>query len=198
MNKINLSSLNGIPPEDFGRLVSAFATEMNTWRDHMRMVMGTEYLEPGHAERHEPYPAPSAPPVIVSAVTDAGDKFVSDYEIVDDGPTPEEVLRNKKNALVVKVSEMELAAVNEIIPIGKRRLHAMNLEDAMSRKSKAEASDGTVDPEDQKIVDYGLSVSTRMKATERHAAELHSKIEDLTEADVDSWQPPEFPRENQS
>lgn len=109
---------------NFKDAVIAHADEWTEWLRHDHLV------KEGKADA---YPPPVARPLIDAAVRRNDDNTVTpDYVIVDDGPTPEQILRTKKNALLAEVGRMEQSAIDAIIPIGKRRLRDMTYNNIMN------------------------------------------------------------------
>jgi hypothetical protein len=65
------------------------------------------------------FPAPISHPDIMAAINENGEP---DFELIDDSPTPDDVLAMKKGTLFQKVTDAENAALNKVTPPGKRRL----------------------------------------------------------------------------
>jgi hypothetical protein len=201
---------------DFEVAVAAHALEMRNWRAHMASVRADEGKPDLPAiERHVAYPRPSAHPLVEAAVNE---NDVADYEVVNDDPTPMQVLQSKKNDLLRAVSAAEAAAIAAIVPLGKRR--ALNLRENDIREADAKLSaelskqgvirtiakatglSATVDvgaeidrrraPEDTKHLLEQVERRRRINETERAAAQAHHDIEDLTLETIDSWQLPDF------
>lgn len=103
----------------FELAVADFAQAMRDWRAHMKRVEADKKNGVEGIEKHEPYARPYAPELIDAAVDEEGNP---DYEIVDDGPTPEQILIAKKSALFSEVLQAEAAAAEKIVPSAKRRL----------------------------------------------------------------------------
>ena len=79
----------------FAQSVRAHASDLTAWSKHIDLVRR------GEAQYFPPPQAPS-PDVAAAVRVDGKDEgriveFAPDYEIFDDGPSPEEVLRQKKN-----------------------------------------------------------------------------------------------------
>lgn len=105
--------------------IATFAQAMRDWRAHMALVEKDKRDGIEGIDRHEPYPRPIAPELIDSAVDEDGKP---DYEIVDDGPTSEQLLNAKKAALFGEVLKAESIAAELVVPAAKRRL--FNLQEA--------------------------------------------------------------------
>lgn len=104
----------------FDVAVAAFAKEMRDWREQEKTA--TEHdrktdIDPKDRWVHRK--RPSADPWVMQAVNENGD---ADFEIVDDGPSNEQILKSKKSRLMIAVSEAEKDAVSLVVPAGKHRL----------------------------------------------------------------------------
>lgn len=104
---------------EYELVVAEFAEAMRTWRAHMEKVKRDEEIGVQGIDRHVPYPRPVAPELVDRAVDEDGKP---DYEIVDDGPTAEQILADKKSLLISQIHEAEIAAGEKIVPYAKRRL----------------------------------------------------------------------------
>ncbi len=118
--------------QDFELAVANYAQAMREWRAHMKRVEADAKNGVEGIEKHEPYARPYAPELIDAAVDEEGNP---DYEIVDDGPTPEQILVAKKSVLFQAVLQAEAAAGEKIVPTGKRRL--FNLQESSIYESDA-------------------------------------------------------------
>lgn len=127
--KILKSKIAGI--HDFPATVAAHAVEMRDWRAHMARVKEDETNGVVGIDKHMPHPRPSSHPIVESAVNENNE---ADFEIVDDGPTPEMVLSAKKTTLMIAVDQAEQRAIAATSPFGKRRLFNI-------RESKIRAAD---------------------------------------------------------
>jgi hypothetical protein len=150
---------------NFADHVAQHATELNLWADREKIVAeesktplparpawgdfghhvdpATEYSkavaewEKAKLARHAPIQRPMPHPDIEASVRRDGDKFVPDFEIVNDDPTPEQILQAKKSALIRAVSVMEEAEIAKIAPPpGKRRHFNFRLNDIASEDQK--------------------------------------------------------------
>lgn len=99
--------------------VAEFAEAMRNWRAHMARVKQDEENGVQGLDKHIPYPRPIAPELVDRAVDEDGKP---DYEIVDDGPTAEQLLAHKKALLLALLHEAERDAQEKIVPQAKRRL----------------------------------------------------------------------------
>lgn len=112
--------------------------------------------------------------------------FIADYEIVDDSPLPP-TLEQKKDALEHAVSGMAMRARAEIIPPRKLKTYEFKYGDIYAKVPK----DRT--PEDKQFLEEYSKKTAASYAIDRHIADLHSEIEDLTAETIDTWKPAPFP-----
>lgn len=199
---------------DFAAAVAAHALEMRNWRAHMKRVGEDE--KNGVTDpllRHVAYPRPMSHPMVEAAVNE---NDVADFEIVDDGPTPEQALAAKRNDLFAAVSRAEIEAIAMIVPPGKARSFAFRETDIRNTDAKAYEKPGVLakaasaigitkpadilaeieknrPAEDTKFLADQADRRRRVAAIERAAAQMHSDIEDLTLDTVDAWKMPPFP-----
>lgn len=196
-NKIKRSWIRG----DFQKGVEEYVKELNSHVGHMKMV------DEGKAQA---YPPPQAPAEIVAAISldEKNGLYFSDFEIVEDGPTPEQQLRSAKDELLARVTQMEVLASNYIAPPGKRRKIHIRHGDAVVRVARESLEDGTLRKignkigltsgreftrDEQAAVSEAEALVKGLDAVSRHAAELHSQIEDLTQETIAGWKPSPFP-----
>lgn len=209
------SVINAIP--DFAVRAAAHALEMRHWRAHSARVK-TDAKNPDlpAIDRHVGYPAPSEHPIVMSAVNEADEV---DFEVVDDGPTPEQLLRARKNELLAAVSRTEHGAIDAVIPPGKRRMLDMRETDIRAADAEratllrnSEQGGGLLGAfrratsaddigammaeqrpaEDTAHLDQQASRRERISAIERIAAQAHHDIEDLTAETIGAWVMPNF------
>lgn len=125
MHRVFKSQIRGI---DFPAAVQAHCEELNAWQKHMAKVgVDPEYV---------PHPAPQAGADVAASLTEKDGAWVPDFEIIDDDPTPEEVLREKKNVLLARTVVMEREAEAAVVPLGKRRMFAIREGDIRSRDAR--------------------------------------------------------------
>jgi len=98
--------------------VAAYAKEMMDWKAHMAAVAADKAAGVPKEKAHAPFPPPIAPADVAAAVDDTG---TPNYVIVDDGPTPDQVLAAKKQALISEIQEAEVAQIEKVIPAAKLR-----------------------------------------------------------------------------
>jgi hypothetical protein len=139
---------------------------------------------------HDPYPKPIAHSDIMASVVttvakDGTASFAADFEVVNDDPTPAQVLQKKKDALLVAVQASQDAAVAKAqLPMGKRLLADLRERDIRAKDAEAQSPD---DVAYLKTQDARRSAVTSII---RNAAQAMSDIEDLTVDNVDSYQIP--------
>lgn len=109
------SSISGI--DDFAASAAAFAVEMKEWRAHDARVKVDEAAGVTGIEKHWFHPRPTAHPLIEAAVNENSEM---DYDLVDDGPPAEQVLRTKKDDLLRQIQQAEHAAIGTVVPHGKQ------------------------------------------------------------------------------
>ena len=202
-------------PADFIEQVANFAAEMDFWAEREKIVteenkkpLGPRPLwgdfagkrdpaaefsvemakwEAEKLKRHAPVKKPIASPDVVASVQLVGDHHVADFEVVNDDPTPEQVLRTKKDALIHRVHQDEEAAKRRVaLPLGKLRLAALREHDYLAIAEE----DRT--PDQIAHIDAQAAISSKMDAIYRVGAEATSEIEDLTADNIDSFVLPTF------
>lgn len=159
----------------------------------------------------DPYPRPNAMPAVESAVRFDGERFIVDYEIVNDDPTPEQILARKKAALVNEIAKSEQAAMEQAqLPPGKVRLNAMEEaayqaadaevakqfiervgKDANPKDLKAEI-DKQRSPEHRQFLRDQGARQLRIDQIHLNAAQAMSDVEDLTADNIDTFEIPAF------
>jgi hypothetical protein len=202
--------------DGFEVAVAAFAKEMKDWRAQEKIATEHDSRKDIHPdEKYVHRKRPSASSLVQQAVNESD---VADYEIVDDGPTPEQILRSKKDLLFVQTSKAEQEAILAIAPYSKQRL--MSFRESDIRKAdkafadtlqkpglitKAASAIGIINPADvsaqiekqrppqdtQFLADQAMRRS-KIEVIQRAAAQAHSDIEDLTLDNIDAWKMPEF------
>lgn len=164
---------------DFEAKVAAHAADMTAWRTHMRNVEKSPGI-------YQAYPSPAPENFVVAAVSSAdGETFVSDFEIVDDGPTPEQVLRGKQDSLLSLIRQLEGAAAHAIMPVGKRRLFNMQVADARKRdtlrgnailSTHHERLKGFSQHQEKVALAHNVAVAQEIKAVESLDIPIEEKI----------------------
>ncbi len=115
---------------DFAARAATHAIEMKEWRAHMARVAEDDKNGVTGIEKHMAHPRPIAHPLIDAAVNE---KDELDYEIIDDGPTAEQILRAQKDHLLGVVQTLEQDAIRQIAPHGRMRM--LNFREADILKS---------------------------------------------------------------
>ncbi len=113
--RILKSSIIGI--DDFAARAAEFAVELKEWRAHDARVKADEAAGVIGIEKHWSHPRPTAHPLVEAAVNENSEM---DYELVDDGPTAEQILRTKKNDLLRQIQQAEHDAIGAVVPHGKQ------------------------------------------------------------------------------
>jgi hypothetical protein len=164
------------------------------------------------AKHLDPYPRPSAVVDVEAACRFDGEKFVSDYEVINDDPTAEQILRAKKDNLIAQVQIAENSAIDKTrLPPGKQRLVNMvlaQIADADDKIAKDIVSSATEEekaslnladeiakrrsPEHTQQLAEVETREKRIHDIELQAAMALSDIEDLTTENVDGYVLPTF------
>lgn len=165
MIRINKSQIGD--PGAFAEQVAAHKAEIATHARHMEAVARKDA---------EPYPAPVAAALVEQAAREG-------YEIFDDGPTPAQLLRARKDELLAAVTALETAAVAAVVPPGKRRLFALQVRDVLAK------DEGKRTAADKSALAADVNRADKLAAIERAAAEMHAEIEDLTATTIATWKP---------
>ena len=96
--------------------VASYGQQLSEWKAHMAHVAADKAANVPKDKAYAPYPAPVASTEVMSAVDENGHP---NYQIVDDGPTPDQVLSAKKQELFDRVLIIENEAIQKIFPRGK-------------------------------------------------------------------------------
>lgn len=150
--RISKTALDRCRLGDFAARSAAHAVAMKEWRAHMGRVADDEKNGVTGIEKHMPHPRPLEHELVEAAVNENDEM---DYELVDDGPTPEQILRAQKDNLLGMVSVAEREAIVAVVAPGRQRLFnlrendirasdAVRLQEIAARKSQRwnEWSDG--------------------------------------------------------
>lgn len=237
---ISLSELRAAGIEDVHEAVTSYAEAVRRWTEHHERVQSdalrpqapepipgdflenqafeTAYQQWAREaeERHQAYPMDQHHPAIMAAIRVDGGTVRPDYELVDDTPSPEAVLRSKKDALLGTILQEETRRKEAVSPPGRTRFMMLQLrgvqkrdQDRMSeyleglnlaglKVGSAEQKDAlrrSVDykvdhgrtPEDQRLMDTFEDLQAQQARVDDRAAELMGEVEDLTSSNVDSW-----------
>lgn len=151
----------------FPQAVGTYVDELNEWREHMlRVESDKNAVEAAPArdafdspsdyvaaqkdwqartdQLHQPYPKPFPPlPLFEQFVdVDAAGAYVASIEIINDDPTPEQLLVARKARLTLQIQEDETRAIEAAMPANKVRYLTMRKNgidalDAMALKDLA-------------------------------------------------------------
>lgn len=237
---ISLSELQAAGIEDVHEAVSSYAEAVRKWTEHHERVKADalrpqppepipeDFLE-NHEfetayqqwareaeERHQAYPMDHHHPAIMAAIRIDGGTVRPDYELVDDTPTPEEVLRSQKDALLQLILQEEVRRKGVVSPPGRARhmmlqlrevqerdrtrmseyMENLNLtglkvgsaeqKDALRRSMDYRADHGR-SPEDQRFMDTLEDIQAQQSKIDDRASELMGEVEDLTPSNIDDW-----------
>lgn len=202
-------------PADFDAQLATFITEMDFWAEREKIVAEENKVPHGprprwedfagkgdpaaefsaeitkweaeKLKRHAPVKKPISSPDVMASVQLVEGKHVADFEIVNDDPTPEQVLRTKKDELIQRVHQDEEAAKREaMLPVGKIRFAALKEHDYLAISEKDRTPDQIAHIEAQ------AAIQTKLATIYRTGAEATSEIEDLTADNIDSFKLPTF------
>jgi hypothetical protein len=196
--------------------VTKYAADLAEWKAHMAKVAADKAAGVPKEKANAPYPAPVAPPLVAGALDETGKP---NFAIIDDSPPPPS-LADKKAALITQVRLAEAAAVRAIVPEGKQRALGARQNSIMAADGEREAAAlaaqpvGVLSPigigpkkdpgkahadaiaarpaaDAQFMADQDVRAA-KLKAIESAAIQAESDIEDLTDANIDAWNPPKF------
>ena len=117
--------------------VATYAAELAEWKAHMAKVAADKAAGVPKEKANAPYPEPTAPPLVAGAVDETGKP---NFKIVDDGPSPDQVLATKKQALITRVRLAESDAVRRLVPEGKVRAYGARHNGVMAADADREAA----------------------------------------------------------
>lgn len=167
-------------------------------------------------DRHMPFPRPLDHELVEAAVNENDEM---DFKIVDDGPTPDQVLREKKSQLLLAIARAENEALEAIVPAGKRRLlnmrhneiraadaeRATKIVDGRGKMAKAASAVGLISApdleaevakvrpaEETEQLDRYAEREKKFAGIHRAAAQAAHDVEELTIDNVDDWKAPDF------
>ena len=170
--RILLSELAGVSPADFELVVQTHARNLLDYKLHHDKIAA------GSTE-HQPYPAPSAPALVVRAIEP--DALVPYYDLIDDGPTPEQKLRALRNEKLAAITAAENAAVEALMPPGKRR-KAVLYELELLQLAQPD------DPPHPHVVMMN-ELRKKQEQIERRAIDMMADVEDMDEAALKAFEP---------
>jgi hypothetical protein len=142
---------------------------------------------------HDPYKPPVAHSDIVASVVttiakDGTATFVADFEVVNDDPTPAQVLQEKKTALLRTMQiSLDAATAKVQLPAGKRLL--ADIRENAIRVATKDATD-VKNPDDVAYLKAQEDRRSTITSIIQKAAQAMSDIEDLTVDNVDAYKIP--------
>lgn len=151
---------------DLGVRAAKHAQEMRDWRAQMAIAdkhRGDDSIPV--LERYVDRPRPTEIALVEAAVNE--DDQV-DYEVVDDGPTPAQVLAGKKVAIIGLISRTEAAEVEKLVPPAKVRLVEF-------RRADVAVADGEIIARAMRAVDDERGALLGLNA--RHQEEIAGAIQ---------------------
>lgn len=201
--RILRSAIAGI--HDFEAQAATHAVEMREWRAHQERVSADEAAGVIGIERHWPLKRPTAHPAVEAAVNE---KSEMDFDLIEDGPTADDLLRLKKEALSQIVHQAEHAAISSIVPLGKQRFRDIRRQEIEAADIERAAEDGGLlkmaataiglrgrrdrTQAETDFLEQHQDEQSRIRAIQRAAAEAQHDIEDLTSETVDAWSVPDL------
>jgi hypothetical protein len=150
--------------------------------DHIAKLHAFNYSKDPRAAR------PTAHPLVMACLKriqkpGLPDQYVADYEIVEDNKM---TLEEKKDLLVGKLHYLEGKAREKVFPRRKLRLFNTRI-NVVQGKPAPDHTD-----EDKAVLERYKEINAKLGAIHLAGAEAEAAIEDLTEENIDTWQPPTF------
>jgi hypothetical protein len=204
----------------FDVAVAQFAKDMRDWREQEKKA--TEHDDKPDIAPIDRWVHRKRPTEDERVMRAVNENDIADFEIIDDSPSPEQILRYKKSRLLADVVEAENAAVSLIVPAGKHRAFALRERGIMDSDAKVIAElmkaptllqkvastiglgDPQPDihaeivkrrpPEDTKFLSDQNDRRHSIQTIVHAATQMHSDIEDLTLDNIDAWKMPDFPK----
>jgi hypothetical protein len=199
--KISIEALGNLTAEGFAKLVEQRIATLREYDVHEAIVRQHATVEDmPDEERYVHLAVPAAPFAEVDSAIrrsrreDGTSEFTADYEIV--GPSFEV----RKARLFEQVSRAEAEALAAVLPAGKVRafqFREMDIRRADQLRHVAVlANDPAADfdfvkarpPADTRFLDEQAAREDQRNEIARHAAQLHSDIEDLTPDTIDAFE----------
>ena len=203
-------------PPTFATDVARYASELSDWKAHMAKVEADKAAGVPKEKANAPFPPPDASPSVKAALDENGKP---NFQIVDDGPSRDQVLAEKKKELITSVMIAADQASNRVWPAGKRKLASMkhmsiikadgDRTNAILAKSngifsafigtKKTLDQATAEaqaqrtPEDAKFAADIEARRAKIEEIEKASAQMQSDIEDLTIDNVDQWKMTQLP-----
>jgi hypothetical protein len=141
-----------------------------------------DFIAAKEAHRFTGDAAPSADVLVERAVRrvqypiedEKPDDFVANYEIEDDAPPPP-TLAERKQAMIMESRLAEQAAIETLIPAGKRRLMDMDYRRALAVPEDQRS------PAQQRVISDRAALDAQIEAISYAAAQREAEIEDIAE-----------------
>lgn len=179
--------------------VARFVALKKEWCEHQAKVEADERNGVTGIAKHVACKPPVAHPLIESAIDADGN---ASYEIVDDGPSPEQKLEFRKSELEQQLQAAETAAIEAIIPrrqipllnLREKDIHAAHQDRLQDRGviKNIMSSAPEMPADDKAFVEQQQAQRDKVLAIRRMAAQALADIDDLTADTVDAWKLPDF------
>ncbi len=167
--------------------VLAFSREMKLWLERNKIISEEEKGNVPMAQRHEKYPRPSASALVQNAVNEFGEP---NYQFFDDGPTFEQIFKEKKRKILFEILQAENEAHEKILPTGKRRYFDMRAQELMNlsmREAAEKKTKTSLSKEDTKFLKDYEAIKSNLATISMAAAKMQHDVEDLDESNIDSF-----------
>ena len=112
----------------FEVLVAQHAKDMADWRAHMLLVTNDAAARIPAERAHAPYPPPVAAPLVDQCVNE---ESVADYEVVNDDPTADEQLADKKSALLTELTRRTAEEFAKISSPARTKLYSIRAQEIL-------------------------------------------------------------------
>lgn len=225
--KVPKSLIAKVGIDDLAKAVADHKAEHASWSAHMARVAADAKLPPiprplfadyakeknpvaafrqamdvyeaNVATRHQPYKPPEPHQLVAFVLANGGT-----FEVLNDDPTPAQILAEKKLALIYQITAAEAEAIHAIMPpLGKRRLanmresdigiadaervRAMPLAVQQDSDKLTKAIAKARPPEDAAHLQVQADLRAKATAINRAATQMMSDVEDLTIENINSW-----------
>lgn len=195
MQKILKSQVSGT---NFEVEVARFVVLKKEWREHQAKVEADEKNGVTGIAKHVACKHPVAHQLIESAIDADGN---ASYEIVDDGPTPAQILEQQKQDLELQLNMAETAAIEAIFP--RRQLPLLSAKENDINAAHQQSSNRGViksllvsppemPSEDKAFVEQMRVKRQKVSDIRRITAQALADIDGLTAETIDAWKLPDF------
>jgi hypothetical protein len=172
-------------PDKFAESVNAYVDELHAFNKKVGV------------------PRPTSHPLVEAAIRqikkpNQADTYVADYVIFDDGPPMQEqtepMLEDKKNMLGQTLYELCRQAKSAVLSERKYPLLGVKYNMAMQKIKYVDGKEVSDDRTDQEKLDCAtlLACQKRWQELDLIYAQALSDLDDMTDANIDKWQPPNF------